>query len=206
MRILFINQFYKPDVAATGQLLADLTIELVQRGHEVHVICSRSRYEGGRISKHTKEIIDDVNVHRVFTIGFGRGTLLGRMIDYLAFYIGALWKALILPAPDVCVSLTTPPFISMVGFIINKIKGSRTVVWVMDVYPEIAAAYNIIDRKSMLYHILTRLNNFLYRNASAVISLGEVMTKHLENSGARSETLYTVHNWVPGEVIFPSKS
>ncbi len=206
MRILFLNQFYKPDIAATGQLLADLASELVQRGHEVHVICSRCRYEGGRLTLDPKEHTDGVHVHRVFTIGFGREKLLGRTIDYFLFYLGIMWRAFRLSKPDVCVSLTTPPFISLIGLIISKLRGSRNVIWVMDVYPEIAAAYDVLDRKSVLYHLLTRLNNLLFRNASAVISLGEVMTKHLEYAGARTETLYTVHNWVPSEVVFPGNS
>jgi len=33
MRILLLNQFYRPDVAATGQLLADVGEALAARGH-----------------------------------------------------------------------------------------------------------------------------------------------------------------------------
>lgn len=44
MRILLLNQFYKPDTAATGQLLADLAEELAQRGHDVHVLWSMDVY------------------------------------------------------------------------------------------------------------------------------------------------------------------
>ncbi len=47
MRILFLNQYYIPDVAATGQLLADVAEELAAQGHEAHVICSRRTYCGG---------------------------------------------------------------------------------------------------------------------------------------------------------------
>lgn len=41
MRILLLNQFYPPDTAATGQLLADVARGLAASGHEVDVICSR---------------------------------------------------------------------------------------------------------------------------------------------------------------------
>ena len=47
MRVLLLNQFYRPDTAATGQLLADVAGELVRRGHETHVLCSRRAYGGG---------------------------------------------------------------------------------------------------------------------------------------------------------------
>ena len=38
MRILLLNQFYKPDVAATEQLLPDVAEELAACGHEVDVV------------------------------------------------------------------------------------------------------------------------------------------------------------------------
>lgn len=199
MRVLLINQFYIPDTAATGQLLADVAESLKAEGHEVHVICSRRCYDGGRTSLVKEEAIHGIRIHRVAAMGFGRRWLAGRALDYLTFYISAAWRALVLPRPDVCVSLTTPPFISMIGLLLSKFKGTRNVIWVMDVYPEIAVAYEILSKRSVLYRLLSRINRALYRNAAAVISLGEVMTDRLESLGAPSDRLHTVHNWVPGE-------
>ena len=199
MRVVLINQFYKPDTAATGQLLADLAGNLADRGHDVHVICSRNRYDGGNGDSTAAEGEEGVTVHRVFTTRFGRKALPGRTIDYLSFYVSAAARALLLPKPDVCVSLTTPPFVSLIGLMLSKIKGTRNVIWVMDVYPEIAAAYDILPKRALLYRLLTQINKVLYRNAAAVISLGETMTERLESLGAVPENLHTVHNWVPGE-------
>ena len=199
MRILLINQFYKPDTAATGQLLADVAEELAAHGHEVHVICSRHRYDGSKSAPADAESAEGLAVHRVFTTRFSRKTLIGRAIDYLSFYVCTTWRALVLPKPDVCVSLTTPPFISLIGLMLSKIKGTRNVIWVMDVYPEIAAAYDVLKKKALLYRFLTRVNRILYRDAAAVISLGETMTEQLQSLGAGPENLHTVHNWVPGE-------
>ena len=201
MRILLINQFYKPDTAATGQLLADVAEELAAHGHDVHVICSRHRYDGGKNDSAAVESTEGLAVHRVFTTRFGRKMLIGRAIDYLSFYVSATWRALVLPKPDVCVSLTTPPFISLIGLMLSKIKGTRNVIWVMDVYPEIAAAYDVLQKKTLLYRVLIRVNKVLYRNAAAVISLGETMTEQLQTLGAASDNIHTVHNWVPGKDI-----
>jgi len=201
MRILLINQFYKPDTAATGQLLADVAGSLAEHGHDVHVICSRHRYDGGKGISVAVESAEGVTIHRVFATHFGRKMLIGRAIDYLSFYVCATLRALLLAKPDVCVSLTTPPFISMIGLMLSKLKGSRSVIWVMDVYPDIAVAYNVINKRTLLYHLLTRLNKTLYRDASAVISLGETMTERLQLLGAIPENLHTVHNWLPGEDV-----
>ncbi len=39
--ILFINQHYWPDCAATALMLADLAEYLAEQGVDVHVLCSR---------------------------------------------------------------------------------------------------------------------------------------------------------------------
>jgi len=201
MRFLLINQYYKPDTAATGQLLADLAESLVARRHEVHVVCGRSLYGGGALPPAGDETLQGVHVHRVATTGFGRRILIGRMTDYFSFYVTAAWRALWLPKVDVCVSLTTPPFISLVGLVLSKLKGTQNVIWVMDIYPDVAVAYDVLRKNALLYRLLTRLNRLLYGNAAAVISLGEVMTERLQALGAPSSILHTVHNWVPGEMV-----
>ena len=201
MRILLLNQFYKPDVAATGQLLADVAEKLAECGHQVDVICSRRRYDGAAWSAPAVETVNGVRVHRVRTTGFGRHRLAGRALDYLSFYVSAAWRALLLPRPDVCVALTTPPFIAVVAWGLSKLRRTRSVLWVMDVYPEIAAAYGVLQKKSLLYRLFARLNRVLYRNAAAVISLGEVMTERLKTMGGPADKVHTIHNWVPSERI-----
>jgi len=201
MRILLLNQFYKPDTAATGQLLADVAERLVECGHEAHVICGCRRYNGESWAPTKCETINGVRIHRVATTGFGRVRMAGRLIDYVSFYFTAAWRALTLPRPDVCLSLTTPPFIALIGWGLSKLRRTRSVLWVMDVYPEIAVAYHVLPPHCLVYRALTRLNRRLYRNATAVISLGEVMTQRLQEAGAKAEQVYTVHNWVPGEAI-----
>lgn len=85
MRVLFINQFYKPDVVATGQILADLAERLAQKGGWLHVLCSWRTYSSGDTVLPAKEIINDVSVYRVGATGFGRNKALGRELDCLSF-------------------------------------------------------------------------------------------------------------------------
>jgi len=203
VKILLLNQFYPPDVAATGQLLADLAAGLVHKGHEVHVLCSRRVYGGGGEKYPAEQLINGVYIHRVAATGFGRGKIVGRLIDYLSFYVLAAWKALVLPRMNVCVVLTTPPFIALCGLMLRLLKGTRLVLWTMDLYPEIAVAYGVLKKGSLLHKCLAWISRWIYRCASVIISLGEVMTEKLVEAGAKEEKIITVHNWVPGEVVEP---
>jgi colanic acid biosynthesis glycosyl transferase WcaI len=201
MRILFLNQFYIPDTAATGQLLADVAEDLAAQGHQVHVICSRRTYCGGGEVLPAKEVINGVHIHRVGATGFGRGKAIGRILDYLSFYLFAAWRAFVLPQMDVCVALTTPPFIAVIGLMLSRLRGTKVVFWAMDVYPEIAVTFNVLRERCMLRRILSRLSRRVYRTAGAVISLGEVMADRLVEAGAPRDKITVVHNWVPHESV-----
>jgi len=203
VRVLLLNQFYRPDVAATGQLLADLGEGLATREHEVHVLCSRGSYGGGDGKFAAEQVLNGVRVHRVGATGFGRARSLGRIVDYLSFYLLALWRALSLPRMDVCVALTTPPFIGLVGLVLRVLKGTRLVLWTMDLYPEVPVAFGVLKRDGLVYRLLAWLSRRIYGNASRIISLGEVMSGRLIEAGANPNRITTVHNWSPGEVVQP---
>lgn len=48
MKVLLINQFFHPDVAATAQLLTDLAEDLGVAGHQVTVVTGRQAYRDDR--------------------------------------------------------------------------------------------------------------------------------------------------------------
>ena len=100
-----------------------------------------------------KEVIKSVYVYRVCATGFGRNSTLGRIVDYLSFYIFASWRALLLPKMDICVSLTTPPFIAIIGLMLRSLKGTQMVLWTMDLYPEVTVALGVLREKSFLCHL-----------------------------------------------------
>jgi colanic acid biosynthesis glycosyl transferase WcaI len=204
VRILLINQFYPPDTAATGQLLADVAQYLAAQDYDVHVICSKGSYAGGDLREKDSSI-RNLTVHRVHASKWGRGNLAGRIVDYLSFYVSAFLKVQTMPHMDVCLALTTPPFIGLIASFMKRKRGTRFLLWTMDLYPEIAVALSVLKKDSLLHNITKRISAKLYKRADAIISLGEIMSKRLLEAGADQNKILTVHNWVPGEVIKPPK-
>ncbi len=203
MRILLLNQFYRPDTASTGQHLTDVADALAARGHEVHVVCSRRAYGGGPARFAVEEALGDVHVHRLPATGFGRASQLGRAADYLSFYALAWRRTMALPPMDVYVPLTTPPLIGCVAAAAARRRKARLVVWSMDLYPEAAVALSVLRRGGAAHRVLARAARRLYRRADRVISLGEVMTRRLIEGGAPPERIAEASIWVPGEVVHP---
>lgn len=203
MRILLLNQFYVPDVAATGQLLADLAAELAALGHEVHVVCSRRAYGGGTLPGPACPSRGGVKVHRLPASGFGRAGLTGRLADYLSFYVLAAARVLSLRRMDVCVALTTPPLAGLIGAALKRWRGTRLVLWTMDLYPQVAVAYGTVRRGGAVHRLLGALAARLCAAADGIICPGETMRSALVAAGADGGKVLAADNWVPGEVVQP---
>ncbi|SDF22583.1 glycosyltransferase family 4 protein [Terriglobus roseus] len=194
MRVLLMNQFFWPDSAATSQLLTDVARDLVSRGYEVHVIC------GGTYAETDPESRPDVVVHRVQGFRFSRSAA-GRILSYATFYIGATWKAFLVPKPDAVLTLTTPPLLSVVGALLKVFKGSRLCIWEMDVYPDVAVDLGYIKAGGIIHRVIGIVADWSRRNADAVIVLGECMRARLLARGIPNDTIATVENWADSTQI-----
>ena len=140
MKIIFVNRFYAPDHSATSQMLTDLATALAAGGADLQVVTSRLRYDdpSGSLPRH--EVVDGVRVHRIWTSTFGRGSLAGRALDYVSFYLAASIKLIqLLRRDDVVVAMTDPPLISVPVGWVARLRGARAVNWLQDIFPEVAA-------------------------------------------------------------------
>ncbi len=188
MRILFLNQFFWPDTAATGQLLSDVAEYLVGSGESVEVICGSANYGGANTAP-----APAVDITRLQTAKFS-ASIHGRIRSYVTFLGGSLWQGLRRPAPDVVVTLTTPPFISLVGMAIQKIRGAKHVIWEMDVYPDIALDLGML-KPGLTTRILAWLADLPRRHADRVIVLGECMRTRLLSHGLDGKRIFVSENW-----------
>src|SRR5881275_3358334 len=89
-KLLLVNQHYYPDVASTGQHLTDLAEHLAREGYGVEVLTGRGKYVAGKMDAPAREIRNGVRIRRLRTTSFGRGSHLGRLVDYLSFYMRVL--------------------------------------------------------------------------------------------------------------------
>lgn len=142
MHVVFINQYYPPDVAPTGVLLKRVAEEIVAMGHEVTVICGIGGYGGtSETADAPKGEQDKVIIQRMKATRFGRSHTAGKVLDYFSFYVLSGICLLKTSKPDVVVSLTTPPYLSVLGRFASFLRGAKHSHWVMDLYPDVLEAH-----------------------------------------------------------------
>jgi glycosyltransferase involved in cell wall biosynthesis len=202
-RILFINQYYWPDHASTAQHLSDLAETLAEKGYACEVLCSRGGYKPGAPRLPETEVRRGVRIHRVGATALGRRSTVARMTDYLSFYARALTRALTLPRYDVVVTLTTPPIVGLIGTILQRLKGSRHVAWLMDLHPDASLALGRMSPRNPFVAALRWLSDMVCRRADNVVVLGSYMADRILAKRVRPSRLVTIPVWSRADEIRP---
>src|SRR5215469_14136034 len=189
-----VNLHYAPDVASTGQHLTDLAEHLAATGIDVEVLTAQGHYVGGQVEAPRRELRNGVRVRRLPSPGFGRRSRLGRIIDYAVFYLQLLWFVCLAPA-DATVFLTTPPLLSVAGWIGRSLRGARYAIWSMDLHPDAELAAGMLTENGVLGRVLVWLNDRGYRAADFVVDLGPYMQRRILAKGVAPERVCTVPVW-----------
>lgn len=211
-RIIVISQFFGPDQSAVGQFLADFANAAAVAGHDVRVICGASEYVAGEAAAGQSSQREDswtagdreclagpgrLDVTYVRTAAFSQNRT-KKLLSYATFYAGALWKALSTPNPDVIVTLTAPPGLAWIGWLLQRIRRCRHVAWEMDLYPDIAISLGIPVAGWTL-----GLLDFPRRRADALIALGDCMKARLLRHQVPEDRIVVAENWADGRIISP---
>ena len=203
-RLVLVNRFFYPDHSATSQLLSDLAFGLAAKGRQVHVVTSRQSYDDPRVMLAAYQEVDGVEIHRVWTSRFGRANLVGRALDYLTFYLTAVWRVARLVHPgDIVVAKTDPPMLSLITAPICRLRGARLVNWLQDVFPELAIALGVAGLHGTLGRAIVRLRNWSLREAACNVVVGHRMHDYLEARDSLSKRFRVIENWADGQLVRP---
>ena len=202
---VFLNRFYWPDVAATGQMLTDLAEGLASRGWRVTVITGSAPYDGGAPTTPApkREHRNGVDVIRVRSTRFGRGGVLGRLGDYASYVAGAARHVLTGARHDLIVAMSDPPMLAALAVAAARLRGARSVYWVQDLFPQVAGRLGVLREDGAMYRMLERIARDIHRGCDLVIALGPAMQRAVVSAGARPDRTTFVHNWSDTRQIRP---
>jgi colanic acid biosynthesis glycosyl transferase WcaI len=199
VKVLLVNQFFWPDSAATSQILTEFARYLAEQGHEVFVICGPDGY-AAPFAEGSPPPVE--KIIRTPSLTFSRGVS-ARVLSYISFALWAIGYGFRVPRPDLVVTLTTPPLLSLVGTLLRTFRGSRHFIWEMDVYPDVAIDLGVLKRRSWLTRAIGKLADFARMKADGIIVLGECMRDRLIARGIPESKLHLAENWADGNLVQP---
>ena len=183
MKILLVNQTFHPDVVPTAQYLTDLAARLQQEGHAVTVLTGASGYADSARRFPARETWKGIEIIRVSAPRFDKRFRLSRLLDVAGHMAAFAVRLLRLSRFDVVVALTSPPLISVLATLISRLRGSRTVLWIMDLNPDEAVAAGWLRPGSVTTRVLERLLGYSLSGADVVITLDRFMKQRIVTKG-----------------------
>jgi colanic acid biosynthesis glycosyl transferase WcaI len=159
----------------------------------------------GRFWVATEDLDEDppsVTVHRVGCLPFARSKFL-RSFSYLSFLLGCLWRGPWIRKPDLIVTMTTPPLLTVVGGILQKLRSTEHFIWAMDLFPEALVDVGLLPPNSTILALLNWVSQWVYSRANGIVALGECMRERLLQRNVAARKIHVVENWADGRNIFP---
>ena len=197
-RILVLNQYYRPGVEATANLLADLC-EALAEDYDVTVVTGRLQ---GRDDLPHTEMLNGVRVLRTRSTSFDRTKLSQRGLNYATYLADSLMRSLSVDPPDLVVCMTDPPIVGDLGVAVSRRFGAPLLVISEDVFPEIATELGRLTNP-LVIQVLRRLVAFYLKRADHIVAIGDRMRERLIAKGAAPERISVIPNWVDAAAIVP---
>ena len=200
MRILWLSQWFPPDLGALPARLTEMARAWIARGHEVTVVTAFPHHPLGRIPESyrgrwvVREEHDGIRVIRCRLWALPNRSFWQRTLCQLSFAASSVVLALRRPGkPDVVV-VSSPPFFQVpAALFFARWHRAPFVFEVRDLWPETFAAMGALSR-GWLFRRLERLELALYRAADRIVVVTEAFREDLVGRHVPSEKIAVVRN------------
>lgn len=201
MHILFLSDNFPPEVNAPASRTLEHCREWVKAKHEVTVITCVPNFPTGKVFTGYQnriwqtENIEGIRVIRVWSYITRNEGFAKRILDYLSFMVTAFLASLFIRRVDVIVGTSPQFFTACAAYAVSVVKQRPWIFELRDIWPESIRAVGAI-KKERLLNLLEKLELFLYRKATAVISVTNAFKRNLVDRGVDPAKVFVVTNGV----------
>ncbi len=204
-KITILTQFYPPDYAATGQLINELAIALVNNGQPVQVYTGKPGYAFSQADAPKEEFVDGVQVRRTGASKFLPKRIRGKLVNGIVFCVRSAIRLRNKTARGSHLLITSaPPFLSLVGWLYNRLFGHSYTCLIYDIYPDVAVKLGIVNQDRLIVKLWDTINRIVWQRSQSLIVLSEAMKQLLlEKDSSLEDKIYVIHSWADAEFIKP---
>lgn len=206
MKILYISQYFPPEIGAPSARVSELSRFWVEQGHEVTVLTGFPNHPTGVVPKEYKsrlnrfvmrENFHGVNLVRSWLLPFPNRKSWERILNYSSFFFSSAITGLFLKRPDVVIGTSPQLLVALSAWWVARCKGVPFVFEVRDLWPESVAAVGMGKQNSLLYRTLKTIAKFLYRKADRIVVVAPAFKDHLvQHWQVPAEKIAVVENGV----------
>jgi colanic acid biosynthesis glycosyl transferase WcaI len=213
VRILYVSQYFPPEMGAPAARVSELSRHWIHAGHEVTVLTGFPNHPEGVIWPEyrsrfrrliSKEMVDGMKVVRTWLLPFPNRKSYERILNYSSFCVSAGLTGSLVDRPDLVIATSPQLLVGLSGWWVAKLKRVPFVLEVRDLWPESLVAVGIGGPNSLLSRVLGRIAGFLYRQANHIVVVTPAFREHLiKNWRVPEEKISIVQNGVETELFSP---
>jgi glycosyltransferase involved in cell wall biosynthesis len=213
VKILYISQYFPPEMGAPAARASELAMHWARKGHEVSVLTGFPNHPTGVVPPEWKaqlrkltyrERINGVNVFRTWLWPLPNRKAHERMRNYASFCVSAALRGMTIPRPDVVIASSPQLLVGLSGWWIAFSRQLPFVFEVRDLWPESLIAVGVGQENSFLHHTLAAVAKFLYEHSHRIVVVTPAFKDHLiQRWRVPSEKIAVVENGVETDLFAP---
>jgi glycosyltransferase involved in cell wall biosynthesis len=197
MKVLYFHQHFSSPNGSTGIRSYVMSRCLIERGHEVTVICgSYLGSDTGLVGPFTKGqrrgVIDGIDVIELELAYANADRFLKRAKTFFKYVLGGL-KLVFTEKYDLVFATTTPLTASIPGIVARWLRNKPFIFEVRDLWPELPKAMGVITNPFIL-GLMSMLEWVSYHSAHHVIALSPGIVKGIEERGIALDNISLIPN------------
>ena len=213
MKILYISQYFSPEMAAPAARAAELSRHWTRMGHDMTVLTGFPNHPTGVVPaewrsrlRHLRysEKVDGVHVERTWLWPLPNRRAHERIRNYASFCISAALTGLTLARPDVIIATSPQLLCALAGWWVARWKRVPFVFEVRDLWPESLIAVGAGSEGSLLHRTLGAIAGFLYKRADRIVVVTAAFKEHLiRHWRVPAQKIAVVENGVETDLFRP---
>jgi colanic acid biosynthesis glycosyl transferase WcaI len=190
MRVLYLSQYFPPEVGATQTRAYEMARYLVSAGHRVTMLTEVPNHPSGIIPpqyrgrRWERSNLDGIDVIRVWVKASPQKTFSTRMAFYLTYMVNAALAGLVLARGryDALVATSPPLFVGGAALALSVLRRIPMIFEVRDLWPESAVALGELHSPRAVA-LAGKLEKTCYNRARRLVVVTEGIRQRLTERG-----------------------
>jgi colanic acid biosynthesis glycosyl transferase WcaI len=210
MRILYLSQYFPPEVGATQTRAYEMARGLVQAGHNVTMVVEMPNHPSGVIppaykgKRYERTNLDGIDVIRVWVKASPVKTFRTRLAFYLSYMVSATLAGFFLARGryDLIYATSPPLFVGAAALALSALRRTPLVFEVRDLWPESAVILGELKNPRAIA-LAERLERACYRRARRIVVVTQGIQRRLFERGLPADKLTFIPNGANTDLFQP---
>jgi glycosyltransferase involved in cell wall biosynthesis len=188
MKILYLSQYFPPEMGAPAARVSELSHHWVDAGHDVTVLTGFPHYPSGVVAPEyrkklhrliARETLDGIRVERTWLAVLPNCKTWERVLNYASFTVSAALRGSFLGRPEIVIATSPQLLECLAGLWIATLKRVPFVFEVRDLWPESLTVDASSTMSRWIRAVLKKIAELLYDRASHIVVVTPAFKTHI---------------------------